>query len=542
MKQPIFLEDSDPEALILEFLEELLCRQELISKKVCHMYLMQDEESIPQLMRDRWTTWVNQVPVLGFNSGKYNINMIKEYFVRVVADPDDVNVAKKDNSYMFLSTPKLKFLDVHNYLAPGLDYDGWFKVNSCSLEKLKFPYKWLDSYEKLSHVGPASYEVFHLHIKGKNLLSPQDYEEFVKEFHARGCATMMDWLQEYNLAEVIPFIQAVDEERERYYPDEIDMLRDVVSIKGISMTYVLNNALESQKPGKPELYAPGQPCMHTCKGDGCCGSGCLDCKHVRIECELCPKNNAYHLLHKGMIGGPSIVFCRYAEVGKTQIRGGTKPCKSIVGFDANSLYLYCSGQEMPCGKERYIEDPTASVQELCNRVMTDDLFGFLEVDICVPGKLREKFSEFSPLLMIDSIPESLVPTQMKEYQERTDRKTFPGTKKLLGVLQAERILLNTSLLKWYLSHGLIVAKVHRYLEYTSGRPFSWFPEEMSGKRHDWGNDPALKQLGDTFKLKGNSFYGKMIENLAKHIKTSFTHREKLADMAFVPPSSKIWKK
>ena len=242
--QPIFLEDSDPEALIQEFMKEVLCRQQLISKEVKHLYPMQDEESIPKSVREKWTTWVKQVPVLGFNSGKYDINMIKEYFVRSLSKPNDVTVAKKDNSYIFLTTPKLKFLDVCNYLAPGLDYNGWCKANGCSLEKLKFPYEWLHSYEKLSHVGPVPHEAFYLHLKGKNLLSSQDYEEFVREFHVRGCTTMMDWLREYNLADVIPFIEAVDNERKHYYPDEIDMLKDAVSIPGISMNYVLDKALK----------------------------------------------------------------------------------------------------------------------------------------------------------------------------------------------------------------------------------------------------------------------------------------------------------
>ena len=461
--------------------------------------------------------------------------MIKEYFVRSLSKPGDVTVAKKDNSYMFLTTPELKFLDVRNYLAPGLDYDGWCKANGCNLEKLKFPYEWLHSYENLSHVGPVPHEAFYSHLKGQNLLSSQDYEEFVREFHARGCTTMMDWLREYNLADVIPFIEAVDNERECHYPDEIDMLKDAVSIPGISMNYVLNKALKLRKPGEPELYAPGQPCRHTCEGAYCRGSGCEFCKLVRTECEICSKNKAYELLCKGMIGGQSIVFCRYAEVGKSRIRGGVKPCEKVVGFDANSLYLYCSGQEMPCGKEMYIENPTTSVQELCNRVMNDDLFGFLEVDIRVPQELREKFSEFSPLFVVNRIPEDLVPTHMKDHQERTDRKTISGTKKLLGVLQAERILLYTPLLKWYLSHGLIVTNVHSYIEYTSGRPFRWFPEEVSSARRDGDNDRTKKQLGDTFKLKGNSFYGKMIENLLKHVKTSFTCNEKEVDKAFCSP-------
>ena len=44
-----------------------------------------------------------------------------------------------------------------------------------------------------------------------------------------------------------------------------------------------------------------------------------------------------------------------------------------------------------------------------------------------------------------------------------------------------------------------------------------------------------KQLGDTAKLKGNSFYGKMIENLLRHVKTMFTDDEKKINAAFRSP-------
>ena len=42
-----------------------------------------------------------------------------------------------------------------------------------------------------------------------------------------------------------------------------------------------------------------------------------------------------------MVGGPSIVFTRYANVGETKIRAEkmtkkAKDCKAVVGFDANS--------------------------------------------------------------------------------------------------------------------------------------------------------------------------------------------------------------
>ena len=146
-----------------------------------------------------------------------------------------------------------------------------------------------------------------------------------------------------------------------------------------------------------------------------------------------------------------------------------------------------------------------------------ELFGFLQVDIHVPDGLLEKFSEFSPLFIVDEVPEDKIPQHMKDYQKRTGRKTIRGTKKLLGVTRATGILLYMPILKWYLSHGLEVTAIHKYLKYESGKPFSWFPEEVSSARREGDSNPALRQLGDTHKLKGNSFYGKMIEVLMKHI-------------------------
>ena len=124
---------------------------------------------------------------------------------------------------------------------------------------------------------------------------------------------------------------------------------------------------------------------------------------------------------------------------------------------------------------------------------------------------------------------------MKNYQINTGRKKIKNNKKLLGVMKAEKVLLYSPLLKWYLNHGLQVTKIHRYISYASSRPFAWFPEEVSSARRDADNDKNKKQLGDTAKLKGNSFYEKMIENLEKHMNTKFTKDEKLIDKIFRSP-------
>ena len=99
-----------------------------------------------------------------------------------------------------------------------------------------------------------------------------------------------------------------------------------------------------------------------------------------------------------------------------------------------------------------------------------------------------------------------------------------GSKKLLGVLRAKKILLYSPLLKWYLKHGLTATKFYKYISYTSSRPFQWFPEEVSDSRRQADGNPDKKQLGDSAKLKGNSFYGKMFENILKHTNTKYSRR------------------
>ena len=146
---------------------------------------------------------------------------------------------------MFLNTSKFKFLDVKNYIDPGLSYDAWCKSVGCRLQKLMFPYEWLDSYKKLSHVGPVSYEDFYSSLK--STITRDEYERLLKLFKENDCTTMGDWLRVYNVADVAPFIEAFKKMAEQYYPYKIVVCKDVVSILGISMTYMLNKSLEKTK-------------------------------------------------------------------------------------------------------------------------------------------------------------------------------------------------------------------------------------------------------------------------------------------------------
>ena len=93
---------------------------------------------------------------------------------------------------------------------------------------------------------------------------------------------------------------------------------------------------------------------------------------------------------------------RYQEVNKTKIRGD-KLCKSIIGFDANALYIWAIMQNMPVGRNKYIKE--YNIDNLIHDISNEKLLGFVEVDIEVPDELCNNFSEMSPIfknIVIDS--------------------------------------------------------------------------------------------------------------------------------------------
>ena len=54
---------------------------------------------------------------------------------------EDLFAAKKENNFMFLTTSKFRFLDVKNYIGPGLSYGAWCTSMGYKLQKLMFPYE-----------------------------------------------------------------------------------------------------------------------------------------------------------------------------------------------------------------------------------------------------------------------------------------------------------------------------------------------------------------------------------------------------------------
>ena len=257
--------------------------------------------------------WLRQLPVIGFNSGKYDLNMIKRSFVPLLIS-NNAAVIKRQNTYMCLSTTNLKFLDIVNYLAPGVSYAKYLTAYGCELGKGHFPYEYMDGIEKLEDRALPPQEAFYSRLKNEGI-SNDDYARCQAVWRDNGMTTLRDYLIWYNNRDVTPFLDAIAKQAGFYKHQNIDMFKDGISVPGLSLLHLFNDL-----PNDTYFTV-----------------------FNRTNSDL------HELVKDNIVGGPAIIFHRYHEKNVTRIRGGSEPCRSIVGYDANALYLWALMQDMPTG-------------------------------------------------------------------------------------------------------------------------------------------------------------------------------------------------
>ena len=257
--------------------------------------------------------WLHQLPVIGFNSGKYDLNMIKRSFVPLLIS-NNAAVIKRQNTYMCLSTDTLKFVDICNYLAPGVSYDKYLKAYGCELQKGHFPYEYMDDLQKLEDRVLPPQSAFFSRLKNEGI-SNDDYARCQAVWRDNGMETLREYLIWYNNRDVTPFLDAISKQFAFYRDRDIDMFKDGISVPGLSLLHLFNDL-----PNDTNFVT-----------------------FNRTNSDL------HELVKDNIVGGPAIIFHRYHEKNVTRIRGGGETCRSIVGYDANALYLWAIMQDMPTG-------------------------------------------------------------------------------------------------------------------------------------------------------------------------------------------------
>ena len=259
--------------------------------------------------------WLHQLPVIGFNSGHYDLNVVKKILIPyLLKNGENQFVIKRQNTFMCLSTDKLKILDMVNFLAPGYSYDKYLKAYGCELQKGHFPYKYMDGIGKLGDRALPPQAVFYSQLRNEGI-SDADYALCQVAWRDNRMKTMRDYLIFYNNLDVTPFIDAIAKQAAFYHNRHIDIFKDGISVPGLALSYMFNDL-----PPNTFFTAFNET-----------------------------SKDLHHLVKYNIVGGPAIIFHPYHEKGVTKIRGGGELCRAIVGYDANALYLWALMQDMPTG-------------------------------------------------------------------------------------------------------------------------------------------------------------------------------------------------
>ena len=190
-------------------------------------------------LENQLQVWLNQLPVVGFNSGRYDLNAIKIFFVPLLIH-NNAAVIKRQNTYMCLYTEKLKFVDICNYLASGVSYDKYLKAYGCDLQKGHFPYEYMDGIGKLEdRVLPPQSAFFSRH-KNEGI-SDTDYAACQAVWGDNQMTTMRDYLIWYNNRDVTPFLDAIAKQAGFFKQQNIDMFNDGISVPGLSLLHLFND-------------------------------------------------------------------------------------------------------------------------------------------------------------------------------------------------------------------------------------------------------------------------------------------------------------
>ena len=114
----------------------------------------------------------------------------------------------------------------------------------------------------------------------------------------------------------------------------------------------------------------------------------------------------------------------------------------------------------------------------------------------------------------------------EDIEKGNQPKAKRMTKKLVSSFHGEKILIKSERLKWLVSKGLIITKIHGYIKAQRGKVFEKFVNTVSEYRRLGDRDPKYAIIAEMWKLVGNSAFGRTGMNKNKFYNTCFGDEEK----------------
>ena len=132
-------------------------------------------------LQEHLERYCNVLPVFGFNSAKYDINLIKSYLLPILINEKimEPTVIKKANQFVSFKFGDVQFLDIMNFLGGATSLDSFLKAYKTSETNGFFPYEWFDCPQSINNSELLPYDAFFSKLRNMNPLE-KDYSDYQK--------------------------------------------------------------------------------------------------------------------------------------------------------------------------------------------------------------------------------------------------------------------------------------------------------------------------------------------------------------------------
>ena len=123
-------------------------------------------------MQEHFERYCNTLPVFGFNSAKYDINLMKSYLLPIVVNERQIEpaVIKKVNQFVSFKFGDVQLLDIMNFHGGATSFESFPKAYKTEESKGFFPYEWFDNPENLNNNELPPYDFFFSKLRNPNPL------------------------------------------------------------------------------------------------------------------------------------------------------------------------------------------------------------------------------------------------------------------------------------------------------------------------------------------------------------------------------------
>jgi len=374
---------------------------------------------------------------------------------------------------------------------------------NCSKEQIEllvqkgvYPYDYMNSWEKFEELELPSKSKFYSKLNDSSI-TKKDYERAKKVFKLFKCKNLGDY-------------------HDIYLKTDVLLLADV--FENFRKTCMNNYKLDPA-----HFYtSPGLSWLAMLKKTG-----------KRIELFNDEQVDMLNLFEQNKRGGICMISKRYAKANNKYMKDFNPLLliKYIMYLDANNLYGWAMSQLLPTGNFKW-ENPNDFNQERILKLNDAGKRGYyFEVDLEYPKKLHDLHNDYP--MAPENIQGEYSP-KMKKLLSKHDVKVDKSKKLIPNLKNKTKYGVHYRLLKFYLSHGLKLTKIHRVVSFDQEawlKPYIDFNTQMRAK----ASSDFEKGF---FKLLNNAIYGKCCENIRKRKDIKLCTSEKKAQRLFNKPTYK----